>query len=102
MYQFKGWDWSELADCYGIDDGIGFATLEQEEAFRKRIIEYIAYSMGTDEEDRVFGDLRRFIETLANANGNGYYRPVWRALLELEKRDVLLQFVSALLPMMWI
>lgn len=98
-YQFRGWDQWELVECWNLAPKDDEEWGRDNEKVCDTIINFLweHYESGTFDE--VKSDLMRYIEALAR--NDGQYAIVWKALLEIKNDLILLQFVSALLPLMW-
>jgi hypothetical protein len=106
-YQFKGYDWTELAECWGIR-----IENRPEEHVKAEIINYIKERMTIGallrEHDpelrRVANDVRAYVKAMnRRMQQKGYLKDgagIWRELEKVE--DVtLLQYFSALLDFAW-
>ncbi len=112
-YRFKGWDWTELGECWGLADPDSESLSEDDEkAVAERIRERIeraarrGISGDVAPEDRqTVEDVRRFVHAIAAA---GYQSgrvvlsdaPLWRGLSRCGD-EALLTYTHRLLEYMW-
>ena len=97
-YKFKGWDWTELASCWGC-------RCTKDEECEKAIDKYICERLPFGSEKEISKqkecakDLRRFLKKLVK--GPGCSKPIWQGLLQVEDNYTLLSFTRVLLTFMW-
>ena len=102
MTKFKGHDYTELADAWGIEHPEAF---DDDRVLLDEIREYIwdAFDDRTQELDLdVMRDMINFLEVLiVEAERICYKAPVFRSLLEIDDHFTFVQFFDLLLPEMW-
>ena len=93
-YKFKGHDWSELGECWGIHD-------ENDEILAIRLREYMGERLcGLDKKDtkRVAGDIRRFLKALGRCSSSE--KPLYDGLANLGDEH-LIHWTMLLLGGLW-
>lgn len=101
-YKFDGFNWMELAWCWGIKQNQDYPQSDdEEEAVAKAIVKYMHDALNTERETQMIGDLRRFIQALVDVDHNETERPLWIGLLEIEHNWTLVKFAEPLLRYMW-
>lgn len=93
---FKGWDWCELAEYWGIDMN------QDEEQIAKDMEEVIGNAMEEvwdKKSSQITQDVRNYLKVLSEYNT--YEQPVWKGLLEVEHDLILLNFTMTLFRNMW-
>lgn len=102
-YRWKGHDWRELSDKWGLDDG----KLDDEEIF-DRTTEYIQHAIGKyydgqkDAMKAIAKDVRGYLRALTKcAKHCMYCWPLWEGLAKIRNDETLLRYVTILLGCMW-
>lgn len=95
-YRFRGWDYEELAECWGIDLPEG--DDQRIEAIRDFIVQRWAHEH--PDYKRVVSDVRRFVRALRREE-IGFHGPLWDGLLKIRDDFTFLQATTVLLPLMW-
>lgn len=95
-YEFKGWDYEELGDCWKL-----FKKFNADIDTDKIIIDYLR-NEGDKKKKIIARDIRLFLTRVLSQGINvGYWAPVWRGLLEIKDDYTLIQVTIPLLPYMW-
>ena len=101
-YKFRGWDYEELAQCWGLE------LPEQDDLIdtcREDAICQHIWSKVDDEtlDQQTKNDMVNFLFALKNDEHVGSYAVMWEALHELSDRNdlIFVQMFTALLPWMW-
>ncbi|HEK9103684.1 hypothetical protein KFD70_25540 [Bacillus pfraonensis] len=99
-YRFKGWDWTELSESVGIDINTSIHGEDKlaEETLNIFSNELIKNGKLPYEKKKL---LRSFIESLINAKGCGYDKPMYEAMLKIEDDHTLISWLSRNLRSMW-
>ena len=101
-YKFKGWDWSELSECFGLgteDDGL---DCDKEALDSFLLVYFNKIIMGEDpEEVKLVLDKCREYLTILSEYEHDYYAPFWKGLLAVENDELFLNLYMDLLSRMW-
>ena len=129
-YRFRGWDWTELAACWGyrkprgqthrcrecardvplrapeLCDRCGMLGDDRAEVdfILARLNAAMERAERREDPDATVADLRRFLVALADAGspgGNHGWSPVWRAMATMPDEWTLCQAAAVLLRRMW-
>ncbi|MFK3936584.1 hypothetical protein ACI2JA_03585 [Alkalihalobacillus sp. NPDC078783] len=98
VYQFKGFDWHELAECWGVDDADDKIATEN---IRNHI-----WTRFKDSSNPDLTDLRlvanRFLDALIEEEDkHGYSSPLYRGLKSIEDDMTYFQWLSHNLEKLW-
>lgn len=96
-YEFKGYDWTELAEYFGADVSDEESSKAIDEKLTTIIREMHDDSLKTH-PDAV--KIREYIIKLEKCD-NTYKKPLWKGLLNIKADSVFLKFVSLLYCEMW-
>jgi hypothetical protein len=110
-YEFKGWDWTELAPVMGMEEELKQLEdvpkdyMKSEKALAEnmsaKIRSYMCPMDCTEEEKQeVIGHLRAFLKKVADVTP-GYSRPFYKGILAVENDDTFLQIYAWNLICMW-
>ncbi len=101
-YKFKGFDWTELAERWGLchdtaDEALIF------ERIREALMDAWCQGFTDNQCDlKIVQDVRNFVNALAKDDRrNGYSYPLWAGLSKIKHDETFLKFVYELLPNMW-
>lgn len=105
-FKFKGYDWTELFDAFGIrpKKTPHFETLEEEEKFYDDVLlSYLKQrqneSYQPNPED--VKTIKRYLKELSKFKYDAGYSKVWDAMIEIDHDEVFMQFFFALYKHMW-
>lgn len=105
MYEFKGWDYTELGYCWGIinkdmDDQEAGATIEN--YLSKIGADGMGASKNSEERkvlQSVANDIREFLKVLSQYKT--YEAPVWKGMLKVKSDWTLVKFTINNFYNMW-
>ena len=105
MYEFKGWDYTELGNAWGIlndemDDQEAEATITN--YIRKIRIDGMGSPEDSEENKKLkslANDIREFLKALSNCKG--YETPVWKGMIKIKDDWALAGFTINNLTNMW-
>jgi hypothetical protein len=96
-YEFKGWDWTELAEYFGCDG----SDEESAKAIDEKLVEIIGeihgYSLQAHPDVK---KIREFV-SIIHTKDNTYKKPIWKGLSNIKEDGTFLKFVSILYREMW-
>ena len=96
-YRFKGWDFSELAECFEInvpEDSIDEGVLLIQEYLEKHL------EFGSSKLKENAKVMRRFLKKLIKED-HSYITSVWAGIVEVEDDFSLIQISIPLIGYMW-
>lgn len=95
--EFKGYDWTELAKCFGL-----FENEYEDELTLKKTKDYLVTNHFSNTE-YLAKEIRRFLfELYKNClQSKRYSTPVWKGLLNIEDDFTLIKYTIILLEYMW-
>lgn len=99
-YKFKGFEWVELAECWGI------AVDDEEEVLAEKIKQHIYsnidYSRGEFRDKQMRIDLEDFLEALIEESEEiDYNTPVYRGILAVESDETFAKWICNNLETLW-
>ncbi|RNB59355.1 hypothetical protein EDM57_04225 [Brevibacillus gelatini] len=100
-FEFNGYDWSELAECWGIKvDDESLRGYRADERLAKMIVDYMYDNL---ENPQMIADLRRFIDALCymGKKYNFPAYPIWKGLKETKNNLTLVNYVGDCLRRLW-
>ncbi|MBA4542875.1 hypothetical protein H1164_08170 [Thermoactinomyces daqus] len=102
MAKFKGWDFIELADHWGLDyeDVEDEYELIREYIYSKMTFDYSASEQRKAEMKQIADDIREYLKSLSKYETHD--KPVWEGLLKVKDDFTFLRFCADLLHHMWI
>lgn len=121
MYEFKGYDWEELADCWDIDvsedefaivnifmngEKISITTYDYEEVIaykiKKHIWNNLDMSSGNFKDKSIRDDLHRFLKALIKESKKlDHNFPVYKGMLKVKGDYTLARWVCDNLEKLW-
>lgn len=96
-YEFKGLDWTELAEYFGCDSSDEESVKVIDEKLTQIISEIRGYSLQANQDVK---KIREFVSIL-HAKDNTYKKLIWKGLLNTKEDGTFLKFVSMLYIEMW-
>lgn len=109
-YEFKGWDWTELAPVMGMEEELKeIASVPKDYMKLEAVLgKEMASKMlrypdeHTEEETELFiKHLRTFLQLIVDMEHMGHYKPYYEGILKTENNDVFLSVYSRNLTSMW-
>lgn len=99
-YKFKGWDWTELAECWnlGVD-----TEKDDEKIIKEKIINHIYNNLddkGNFKNKQIREDIHNFLRALMKINMD-FDNPVYEGMLKIQHDATLARWVTNNLEMMW-
>ena len=105
-YKFKGWDYTEIAECLGIE--ILYDEVDDENVKTIRsVINQAMNDMMMDKKKMpesssiVIKACRDYLRIMKEEPAAAHYRPLWDGLYNIKDDFVFLQMTAYLLPHMW-
>ena len=94
--KFKGFDWTELTEHWGIPD------CEDESVTLEQARQFLHNTFMESTRAEVCKDIRKFLKALQKDSEKwSYSGPFWKGLRKIKDDDTLIQYVVELLPCMW-
>lgn len=103
-YEFKGFDWNELADCWGIEAEDNVDLIET-------VKKYMSDSLIWNETEGLYTfnnpsirmDIVNFLNKLADVEEHcGYNSPAFRGIASIETDETLVNWMIRNLDAMWV
>ena len=96
-YVFKGYDWTEIAEYFGIDDNDENSSKAIEEKLKEIHSEMHGLSFNAHPDVR---KLREFVSLCYKAEDT-YKKPMWKGLSEVKEDGTFIKFMLLLYIEMW-
>jgi len=105
--RFKGFDWTELAEMWGIQQKVDEDSIVYDDNTLNAIRKHISDSLAWDDEEKthkleelVGSDMRNYLYAMLKHRGFGS-NPIYAALYTIDNDEVFAQYFCKLLPRMW-
>jgi len=96
-YEFKGLDWTELAEYFGCEGSDDESIIVIDEKLTTIIREIHGGSLKAHPDVK---NIREFV-SIIHTKDNTYKKPIWKGLSNIKEDGTFLKFVSILYREMW-